>query len=307
MESLTANLEYYKVFYYAAKCGSATQAAQLLNISQPAVSQSLRQLEEALGTPLFSRTPKGIRLNAEGELLFSYVSAGYEQILLGEKKLSQLLQLEIGEVHIGASDMTLQFFLLPYLEKFHQLYPSIRVFVTNAPTPETLQSLRAGKIDFGVISSPYREDAAFTSFPVQSISDVFVAGSAYEHLKGRILPLQALEQLPVITLEHNTSTRSYIDTFFRRHNVCLKPEFELATSDMVVQFARRNLGIGNVVRDFAKPYLDSGELFELSLDTPIPPRNICVIYDKKSLLPTAAGKLLQMIQEALPYLSIAIS
>ena len=86
-------------------------AAEHLAISQPAVSQSIKMLESAVGTRLFIRTSRGVRLTAEGELLAGYVSAGYEQIELGEKKLMQMLDLEIGELRIGARDITMRFYL----------------------------------------------------------------------------------------------------------------------------------------------------------------------------------------------------
>lgn len=95
------------------------------------------------------RTSKGVRLTAEGEVLYSYVKRGYETILLGEKKFLEMQDLESGEICIGASDMTLQFFLLEYLERFHERYPKIKVTVTNATTPETLRHLQDGRIDFG--------------------------------------------------------------------------------------------------------------------------------------------------------------
>ncbi len=129
------NLEYYKIFYYVAKCQSITAAAGELCISQPAVSQGLKQLENALGTKLFIRTAKGVTLTNEGTTLFSYVKNGYEQIALGEKKLQEMLNMRTGEIRIGASDMTLQFYLLPYLRQYHHLYPDIKVTVTNAPPP----------------------------------------------------------------------------------------------------------------------------------------------------------------------------
>ena len=136
--SMDINLEYYKIFYYVGKQKSITLAAEELAISQPAVSQAVRHLEEALGSPLFVRTSKGVRLTTEGEVLYSYIKRGYETIRLGEKKFLEMLDLEEGELCIGASDMTLQFYLLEYLEHFHEKYPKIRVTVKNAPTPETL-------------------------------------------------------------------------------------------------------------------------------------------------------------------------
>ena len=110
------NLEYYKIFYYVAGSQSITLAAEQLTISQPAVSQAVKHLEQALSCPLFVRTTKGVRLTKEGEMLYSYVQRGYETILSGERKLSEMLNLEQGEICIGASDMTLKYFLLPYLE-----------------------------------------------------------------------------------------------------------------------------------------------------------------------------------------------
>ena len=68
------NLEAYKVFYYVAKCGSVTKAAGELSISQPAVSQAIKQLENTLDAALFHRAAKGVRLTSEGELLYSYVA-----------------------------------------------------------------------------------------------------------------------------------------------------------------------------------------------------------------------------------------
>ena len=165
---MVSNLEYYKVFYYVAKTGSVTQAAGILSISQPAVSQSIRQLEQQTKAKLFKRVSKGVQLTAEGELLYSYVAKGYEQFLLGEERLKQMQNLELGEIHIGASDMTLQFFLLPYLERFHEKYPGIKVIVSNAPTPETLHNLKKEQIDFGIVSSPLAEDPAIHAIPVRA-------------------------------------------------------------------------------------------------------------------------------------------
>ena len=293
---MIGNLEYFKVFYHTAKCGSVTGAAALLSISQPAVSQSLKQLEKCLGVPLFARGSRGVKLTAEGELLYSHVAKGYEQIELGVEKVRQMRNLELGEVHIGASDMTLQFYLLPFLEKFHERYPDIKVTVSNGPTPETLEALQEGKIDFGVVSTPFEKTGDVESISVREIEDVFVAGRRFIACKNKTLDLQELEGLPMIFLEGNTSTRSYMHDFLRENGIVLQPEFELATSDMVVQFALRNLGVGCVVRDFAREALESGRLFELRFNKMIPKRTICVVRSGRAVLPAAAEKLLEIME-----------
>lgn len=293
---MISNLECYKVFYYTAKCGSVTGAAALLSISQPAVSQSLKQLEKSLGVSLFSRASRGVKLTDEGVLLYSYVSKGYEQIEIGVEKIRQMQNLELGEVRIGASDMTLKFYLLPFLEKFHEQYPDIKVYVTNGPTPETLKSLKDGRIDFGVVSTPFESRNDIKAVPVLEIEDVFVAGRRFLPYKNRMLDFKELERLPMIFLEGNTSSRSYMDDLLRENGVVLQPEFELATSDMIVQFALRNLGVGCVVREFAREALESGLLFELRFNKMIPKRNFCVVRSHKATMPAAAEKLLEIME-----------
>lgn len=292
------NLEYYKVFYYTAKSGSVTGAAALLSISQPAVSQSLKLLERNLGVTLFRREPKGMKLTAEGDTLYSYVEKGMELLELGTEKVLRMKNLDLGEVHIGASDMTLRFYLLPYLEKFHDRYPNINVVVSNGPTPETLKALKEGRIDFGIVSTPFPQEEGLEVRKVRQIEDVFVAGRNFLQLKHKTLDFQELERLPMISLENNTSTRSYMDQFLAEKGIVLKPEFELATSDMIVQFALRNLGVGCVVRDFAMEALEAGTLFELRFNQMIPKRSFCLVKNSGMVLPAAAERLLQICSES---------
>jgi DNA-binding transcriptional LysR family regulator len=292
---MNIDLEYYRIFYYVAKAGSFTLAGEELCISQPAVSQAMKLLETSLGSKLFIRIPKGVRLTPEGEVLFTYVQRGYEYILMGEAKFQKMLDLENGEIRIGASDMTLQFYLLPYLERFHEKFPGIKVTVSNAPTPDTLEYLYEGKIDFGIVSEPFEAKAEIAITRVREIQDCFVAGSRFLPLKDKILKYKALEELPIICLEHNTSTRRFIDEYLKANDVVLKPEFELAMSDIIVKFAGRNLGVGCVVKDFAKEAIETGNLFELRFEQELPKRHFCIITGNNNPISTAAKELLNML------------
>jgi len=294
-----ADPAYYRTFLVIAREGSVSAAAKALSVSQPAVSQQLKNLEESFGTPLFVRTARGMKLTREGEVLFSYVSRGMDLLETGEQMILRMQNLDLGEVHIGASDMTLHYFLLPYLETFHEQYPKIKVSVSNAPTPETLENVRSGTIDFGVVSGPLQEEdaAGMEALPVRTIRDIFVAGEKFAKLKNRQISLHALSHLPLIVLEKNTSTRRYVDSVLQQYGVSVSPEFELSTSDMIVQFAKRNLGVGCVVEDFAEEAMERGELFPLLFTEKIPERRFYVAARKEEPLPAAARKLLAMIRE----------
>lgn len=290
------NLELYKVFYHVVRSGSISKASQELFISQPAVSQSIRQLEAKLGGQLFLRTPKGIALTPEGEVLHKYIEQGYKMFLLAESKFSEAVNLDAGEIRIGASDMTLKYFLLSYLEEFHKRYPKVRIKVTNGPSPETVACLKKGLIDFGVASLPILNDNSIDVIHAVEIQDCFIANYRFGHLASKKIPLKELSHYPVIMLEKNTSTRRYVDNFLSSNKSPIVPEIELATSDLLVQFARRGLGISCVVRNFAEPELENGSLFELDLYERIPSRQIGIIKLKSTPLSAAAVKFIELIE-----------
>lgn len=292
------NLEYYKVFYAVCKSGSITLAAEELCISQPAVSQAVRQLENSLACRLFFRTSKGVRLTKEGEVLFSYVKKGIEWLYDGEAMLHRIQNLDIGEIRIGASDMTLQFYLLPYLEVFHEKYPGIKVNVSNGPTSETIELLHEGKIDFGIVSTPFEAKQGIESVAVKEIRNIFIAGEKFkDRLKGRMLSYRELLEYPCIFLEKKTSTRSFMDQYLEQKGLVLEPEFELATSDMVVQFVKRNLGIGCLMSEFARESIENDEIFLLRFEEEMPVRNFCLVLPEKSFLAPAAEKLLEELND----------
>jgi len=292
---MNINLEYYKVFYTVVKTGSISGAAAQLFISQPAVSQAVKHLETTLGASLFFRTSKGVRLTPEGEALYTYVSQGYEYFLMAEDMFQDILNLQAGEIRIGASDMTLRFYLLPFLEQFHRQYPKVKISVTNGPTPETMKCLKNGTIDFGVVTAPVYSDKWMDVQEMSSVQDCFVASDRFAQLKGRILSLEEMVSQPLIMLEKNTSTRRYADSWLAGHGVTAYPEFELATSELIVQFALRSMGIGYVVKNFAQEKLESGELFEIQLATPIPRRSVCLITPARTPVPPAGKRLLEML------------
>ncbi len=289
---MTNNLELYKVFYYVAKTGSLTKAAAELSISQPAVSQSMKQLEKVLNAKLFKRTAKGVRLTDEGEVLFPYIEKGYESIEQGEKKLRSLISLDSGEISIGVSDMTLKSYLLPFISNFHKEYPKVNINLVSASTMKTIEALDNNLIDFGLVSSCSldREDLIFKE--VCEIQDILIAGSGFSHLAGQQLPYQLLSHLPLISLNKNTVSRQYTDQFFESNHVTLSPEFELENLEMVTSFVKQNFGIGLVVREYVQDDIDSKTVFPLNFFPEIPKRHISVVTKDDSLLSPAAKALI---------------
>jgi len=293
-----ANYEHYKIFCKIVECKSISKAASQLYVSQPAVSLAIKQLENNLNVQLFFRTQKGVTLTTEGEILYNYVKQGCTIINIGEEKMKELTQLQSGEISIGASDMTLRFYLLPYIEQFHKNYPSVKIKITNATTPETLQHLKEGLIDFGVVSSPVDPSSVFSFKNVKSVKDILIVGEAYKELsRNSDIAIHELQKYPFIMLEKGTSTRKYIDKFFKDNDVDIVPEIELATSDLIIDFVKRGIGIGFILEDFVVDDLEKGNLYKINIAPDLLSRQFYIVTHTNIPITTATKKLIESTEQ----------
>ncbi|MCH4239258.1 MAG: LysR family transcriptional regulator [Oscillospiraceae bacterium] len=288
---MNTNFECYRVFCQVATHHSMTLAAQALNITQPAVSKSILRLEKALGCVLFHRTKSGVQLTAEGQVLYRYASHACSLLLRGEDRVRNMRLLGSGSLCVGTSDMLMQFFLLPYLQKFHRLYPNIRIRLITGNSPKTIAALQEGRIDLGIVSSPLKKEG-LKAVPLCSIHDIFVAGESFSALRGKVISLQELMHFPLICCSPGTTTRQFLDTFFLQHHLLLHPEFELEATDMIVPFAESGLGIGIVLSTLAEHSLRKGRLFEIHTNESLPARRICVVTMQDTQLSCAAQSFL---------------
>jgi LysR family cyn operon transcriptional activator len=291
---MDVNMEWYRVFYWTAVKGSLSKAAERLHITQPAVSHTLKQLESQLGGTLFLRTAKGVVLTKEGELLFEHVEQAFRFMESGEKKIAEMHNLERGEIHIGSSDTLCKHFLLPHLERYHRDYPDIRIHVTNRTTPETIELLKDGKLDLGIVSLPASDEKL--SFRSSSrLQEVLLAGRAYSQLAGQPLKLEELHRYPLLMLEHGGSTRQFLDRYASTLGVTFQPELELGSIDLLIQFAVRGFGLAFLAREYVETELETGALFEIPLHSPIPSRTIGIATCKDTPLSAASKRFLELL------------
>ncbi|MBP1974067.1 DNA-binding transcriptional LysR family regulator [Cohnella thailandensis] len=292
--SMTNNYELYKVFYWAAKTGSLSQAAKALYITQPSVSHAIKQLEDSFGITLFYRTSKGVSLTREGSLLYSYIEQSQIFISLAEEKMAALKNLDSGELRIGGSDSLFKHYLLPYLEEYHAKYPGIRLHLNHGTTPEVITFLKEGRIDLGVVRLPIVDPQLEVRESLQ-LQDCFVAGARYASLRDQTLSLRELLEYPVILFSRNSRARMTITELFQSYGYKLKPEIEVGSVDLLIEFARRGLGISYVTREFVSQELEDGSLFEIKLDVDIPPSHLGTMTMRNMPLSSAASRFVEMI------------
>lgn len=290
-------LDQYKVFYEAAICGSFSDAAKKLYITQSAVSQQIRLLENELGVMLFARGRKGAKLTSQGELLFGYVKRSIEEIQNAEALFARMKTLEEGNLRIGAGDTITRHLLMDALELFHNTYPSIKIEIVNRVTNETLDRLKAGKIDIAFVSLPIDKNK-YPDVIVKEIGklhDVFIAGSNYAHLIDRILSLEDIASLPLAMLEPKSNTRHNTDVYFESNGLKLNPEFELGSYDLLFDFAEKNLGIACITEEFSKN-VQNKNIFKLKTDFTMPERSIGICTLANVSPSPAVVRLIEMIE-----------
>ncbi|MEI2401248.1 LysR family transcriptional regulator substrate-binding protein, partial [Paenibacillus phytohabitans] len=126
--------------------------------------------------------------------------------------------------------------------------------------------------------------------------DVFVCGDTYKRLLPKVVSLTELIQHPLIFLEPKLVSRKYVDEFLLSKGLRISPEFEFGSHDLLLEFAKINLGIACVTKEFSLEYLEKGILHEVQLKERIPNRSIGICYVKNVPLSPASTKILEIIR-----------
>ena len=171
---------------------------------------------------------------------------------------------------IGSSETALRLMLLERLGSFHEEHPKIHFRISSYSTPQTIQALKEGKIDFAVISTPVDIKKPLHKTPLMTFQDVLIGGSKYRELASKTRSLNELMSYPFVSLP---------------------PEIEVAATDQIRLMVRYNLGIGFCPEDLAADYIARGEVCQIHLQEEIPKRQICLVTDESKVLSSAARKL----------------
>ncbi|MFD1678128.1 LysR family transcriptional regulator [Alicyclobacillus fodiniaquatilis] len=289
---MIANLELYRVFYWTAREGNFSRAAERLFITQPSVSHAIKQLERELDITLFYRGSRGVTLTDEGKLMFEYVEQMFNMLESAERHIAEINDLMSGELRVGGSDSLCKYYLLPALSQFCHDFPKIRLDLAHGTTPEIVQFVKEGKIDLGVVRLPLDDDALIIH-PAISVQDCFVAGPRFAELAKQTIALKDLAEYPLILFTKTSSSRNFIEEFARSLSIDLQPDIELASVDLLIAFAKAGLGISFVTKQFVSRELENRALFEINLRESIPNRTIGLIYLKNRRLSPASRKFVE--------------
>lgn len=284
---MRANLEHYRIFYNVAKRGSFTAAANAMMTSQPALSRSVKVLEENLGCMLFTRTSRGVKLTPEGEQLMVFVSKAYEELVKAEELMGRLNEFSEGFIKISAGATPLLTYLLDRMAAFREAYPDVKLNVLNNNSETSIQMLENGEVDFAVVSTPFVLPHDVKGVMLKTFRDVLVCGEKFAHLKGKPLSISELAKYPLVAVIEGTAIRTFYDRVFLNSRCVFSPEVEVATVELLLPMIRRNLGIGFVPEVYYENGRGDGYL-SLEVKEEIPSREIWLLYREDDTLSLAA-------------------
>ena len=265
-------------------------------ISQPAITKSIKKLESDLEITLFNRSPKGVTLTENGKVFFEFIKNGVESFMNGEHKLTSLKNLETGTIKIGASTTVTKYFLLPFVEKFHEKYPNIDISITNHLTTTLVSMLKKGSLDVLIVNLPMEKDKDLEITPCCELHDCFAANQKYKNqIKKKIALKELVENYPIITQKEPSNTRTFLNQLMQKHEIEFHPKFDIVSYSLVKDFAKIGMGISYITKEFAKGELEKGELIEIPIKEKIPTRRLGIVLPKNTITSFATEKFIDIM------------
>ena len=259
------NLELYRIFYDVAETKNITKASEILNISQPAVTKHIKNLEEQLGNPLFIRTKKGVILNEYGEKIFLNVKQALNLLSESEKEISKYKSLNKGTIKIGISTTLARKYLLKYIKKFHETYPNIVIDIYTDATKDLIKQLKNGVIDIIISKFPQNRDNDLNYIYLGKTKYIFVANEEYSFLSNKTIPIKKLVNYPLLLQKTPSNSRDNIEKYLKDNNINIEPKMNIASSNLLVDFIRLGYGIGYVTKLYVEEELKEKKLFEIKV------------------------------------------
>ena len=290
--SMYISYDYYRVFYFVAKYKNISQAAKVLLNNQPNVTRTIKSLENALGCKLFVRNSHGVSLTYEGERLFEHVEIAFEHLESGEEEIALNKTLQRGVVSIGATEIALHCLLLPIIQRFKKLYPSVKINITNQSTPQATNAVKNGLLDFALVTTPNIKATNLTEKIIKDVKEIPVCSSAYKELLQNTVTLEQLSNYPIISLGPETMTHKRFSSFFNEKGLAFNPGIEASTTDQIILMLKADMGVSFIPEEMIKA---SDDIHQIHLLEELPLRHICLIKRKDHAFSIAAKKMEEMI------------
>ncbi len=288
------NFELYKVFYYIAKEGSITAAAEKLFISQPAVTQSLKKLEEELGGPLFIRKKSGVMLTSEGEKLYEYIENSIHVLNNASNLFSQYLNSDIGRVRVNVAGSWGMILLPEIINRFRIKYPNVEVSITVEKTSDAIKKITNSDIDIGIFEGnigAYKDVVEIMN--LATIPYSFFTTKEYLDKVGPV-DVNHLEKYDFYLPKADSNRMAMLNASLEKAGLKINSTKHVAGTEMTKKIIEKGLGIGFFNEIIVK---DSPEFVKVDLGIGSIEGVLTFAVKNKKLLSNACLNFLQLMEE----------
>ena len=288
---------YFEYFFEVASYGSITGAGLQLHVTQPALSKAIANLEEQYHCRLLNRTPKGVTLTEQGEVLFKCIKQSYLLLSTAKSKIHELNDCRMPEVSIGAGNDITSYFVLSWLRTFKKKYPNTVIKISEARSLDIIKAVKQGEVDIGLQHTRVHE-SSLEFFKLLESDYCVVVGDAFRFLSGpSAVSLKKLVDFPFILFPSQSVKRKHLDAFFRLHNISIKPRYEAGNASLLIQMAQSNMGVAIIPRHFVADKLRTRLLHEVELKEEMPRDQVWLTWKENNELTSSATNLLRHFRE----------
>ena len=232
-------LRHIRYFLAVAEQGNFTRAAEALHVSQPTLSQQIKQLEENLGTPLFDRSGRTVRLTDAGMAWMCYARLALQDLEAGTRAIHDVATLERGNLRLAMTPTFTAYLVGPVIDAFYRQYPGVSVSI-HEMTQDRIEALLAeDRLDVGIAFSQAQSvDIVAEELFTESLN--MMVGAQHPLVQQREpLSAQVFEQQPLVLLSEDFATRQFIDDYCRRQGIRPRVAMEANAIGAIIEIVRR--------------------------------------------------------------------
>jgi DNA-binding transcriptional LysR family regulator len=243
---MSLNLHLLRLFAAVARTGSFSRAADLLHISQPAISKGVRDFELQVGCRLLDRTPKGVRATREGAALARHAETLFAAERAAEDELLALRNLDSGSLRIGASTTIATYMIPEYLGIFHRAFPGIDLHLVSANTSDIAALMLAHEIEVALVEGPV-EDENLTSEAWRTDVMGLIAGPDHRFAAAQgPIDVRLLADEILIVREPGSGTREVVAQALATHRIEPQRTLEIGSTEAIKQAVAAGVGVAIV-------------------------------------------------------------
>lgn len=251
---MSLNLHHLRLFAAVVDNGGFSKAARALNLSQPAISKSLNELEKQLHVSLLDRSGRSIVLTEAGKTLYARAGELFGVERVAERELRELRGLKRGSLRVAASTTIATYILPPYLGRFRMRHPNVRIRAANANTRTVLRLLLEFRVDVALVEGPVSHSRVQV-IPWREDELVVIAHPEHPlHRRGRVTPIDLADE-PFLVRERGSGTREVSERALALHDVRLANTMRVGGTEAIKQAVAAGIGLAIVSRAAARDQL----------------------------------------------------